>query len=137
MEHAREPSRPGIPLQLDERGILLQVTVFSVVGIAVTCALAVHSGTDALPYRLLEIATTRVSWAFIPAVAYIVDRSRDMFRTNTEIREAARQKVREEGIKEGEQKAEDRIRSSLEAEGVAIPPEIAERVFNHKNGEES
>ena len=130
-----------MPIHLDERGIFLQVTVFSVIGIAVTCALAIYSGTDVLPYRLLEIATTRVSWAFVPAVAYIVDRSREMFKTNTEIREAARAKVREEGrqegIEEGRKREKDEILSSLEAEGVILSPEVAERVFNRKNGKES
>ena len=133
MAYASKSRRSGIPIQLDERGILLQVTVFSVIGIAVTSALAIYSSTDALPYRLLEIATTRVSWAFVPAVAYIVDRSREMFRTNTEIREAARAKVREEGRRE----ESERIHSKLKARGIEIPPEIAKEIFGDKNGKDS
>ena len=72
-----------------------------------------------------------------------------MFRTNAEIRKAARQHVRAEGIKEGikigrqegieigEQRAEDKLRASLEEIGVVLSPEDADRVFNHRNGKES
>ena len=56
-----------------------------------------------------------------------------MFRTNTEIREAARAKVREEGRRE----ENERIRSELEARGIELPSDIAEDVFDSKNGKES
>ena len=92
-----------------------------------------------------------------------------MFRTNAEIREAARQHVREEGLREGltkgreegmgagmeegikigrqegidegieigEQRAEDKLRASLEEIGVVLSPEDADRVFNRRSGKES
>ena len=56
-----------------------------------------------------------------------------MFRTNTEIREAARAKVREEGRRE----ESERIHSKLKARGIEIPPEIAKEIFGDKNGKDS
>lgn len=122
-----------VPFKLNERGILWQIAGFAIVGVATTSTLAIYSDVNVLPFRFLEIATTKLSWAFVPAVAFMIDRSREMFRTDTEIREAARRKVLERGKRE----EKERIRSELEAEGVVIPPEIAERVFNHKNGQDS
>lgn len=122
-----------VPFKLNERGILWQIAGFAIVGVATTSTLAIYSEANVLPFRFLEIATTKVSWAFVPAVAFIADRSRKMFETRSEIREAARRKVLERGKRE----EKERIRSELEAEGVVIPPEIAERVFNHKNGQDS
>ena len=55
-----------------------------------------------------------------------------MFRTDTEIREAARKKVRDQIHRE----EQERIRSGLEAHGVVITPELAEEVFDLTNGEE-
>ena len=127
------PGGTELLVKLDERDILWQIVGFSIVGVVATSTLAIYSESDTLPFRFLEVATTKLNWALVPAVAYIIDWSRDMFRTRTEIREAARKKVRDQGRRE----EQERIRSSLEAEGVVIPPEIAERVFNHKNGKES
>ena len=122
-----------VPFKLNERGILWQIAGFAIVGVATTSTLAIYSEANVLPFRFLEIATTKVSWAFVPAVAFIADRSRKMFETRSEIREAARRKVLERGKRE----EKERIRSELESEGVVIPPEVAERVFNHKNGQDS
>ena len=60
-----------------------------------------------------------------------------MFKKRSEIRAAARQEVLEKGIEEGRNREKDEIRASLEAEGVILPPEVAERVFNRRNGQAS
>ena len=72
-----------------------------------------------------------------------------MFKKSSEIRAEARLKVREKarleglkegriaGIEEGRNREKNEILSSLEAEGVILPPEVAERVFNRKNGQDS
>ena len=119
--------------ELIERGVVWQVAGFAIVGIAATAALAIYSETDTLSFRFFEVATTKINWAFVPAVAFIADRSRRVFERRSEIRAAARREVHEKWRRE----ENERIQSELEAEGVVIPPEIAERVFNHKNGEES
>ena len=91
----------NLRFQLDERDVLWQVIGFAIIGIVTTSALAIYSGTDSVPFRFLDVATSKLSWAFIPVIAFLIDGSRDVFRTKTEIREAARQKVREEGAREG------------------------------------
>ena len=119
--------------ELIDRGIAWQVAGFAIVGVAATFALAIYSEADALPFRFFEVATTKLNWAFVPTVAFIADRSRKMFERRSEIRAAARQEILEKERRE----ERERIRSSLEARGVVIPPEIAEEVFNRKNGQDS
>ena len=121
------------PFKLNERGILWQIAGFAIVGVTTTSTLAIYSEANALPFRFLEIATTKLSWAFVPAVAFMIDRSREMFRTDTEIREAARKKVRDQGRRE----AAERIRSKLKARGIEIPPEIAKDIFDDETDENS
>ncbi len=135
--------------ELIERGIAWQVAGFAIAGVGATSALAIYSDIDALWFQFFEIATTKLNWAFVPAVAFLADGSRKMFERRSEIRAAARLEVREkgrqEGLKEGRkegrqeatQETEERIRSNLEAEGVILPPGVAGRVFNHKNGQDS
>lgn len=121
------------PFKLNERGILWQIAGFAIVGIASTSTLAIYSGSNALPFRFLEIATTKLSWPFVPTVAFVIDRSREMFRTDTEIREAARQRV----IERGKREEKERIRSELKAHGIEIPPEIAKDIFDDETDENS
>ena len=118
--------------ELLERGVVWQVVGFAAFGIGVTSIIAIYSGADNVPFRFLDVATSKLSWAFIPTLAYTLDRSRDMFRKRSDIREAARQEVREEGAKE----EAERIRKSLKAKGISIPPDVAEEIFNHKNGQD-
>ena len=66
--------------ELIERGFGWQVATFAVIGGAATSALAIYSETDALSFRFFEVATTKLNWAFIPAVAYVVDWSRKCSR---------------------------------------------------------
>ncbi len=119
--------------ELLERGVVWQVVGFAAFGIGVTSIIAIYSGADNVPFRFLDVATSKLSWAFIPVIAFLIDGSRDLFRTKTEIREAARKKVREEGAKE----EGDRIRELLKSDGVVLPPDVAEKIFNHKNGKGS
>ena len=135
--------------ELIDRGIAWQVAGFAFVGVAATSALAIYSDIDALWFQFFEVATTKLNWAFVPAVAFIADGSRILFEKRSAIRAAARAKVREKarqeglkegriaGIEEGRNREKNEILSSLEAEGVILPPEVAERVFNRKNGQDS
>ncbi len=153
------PSKDHIELQseLIDRGIAWQVAGFAVVSVAATSALAIYSDIDALPFRFFEIAATKLNWAFVPVVVFIADWSREMFKKSSDIRAEAgakvREKARQEGLKEGRkegriagieegrqeatQETEERIRLKLEAEGVILSSEVAGRVFNHKNGQDS
>ena len=122
-----------VPFQLDQRGILWQVIGFAIIGIVTTSTLAIYSGADTVPFRFLDIATSKLNWGFVPAIAFLIEGTRDMFRTNAEIREAARKKVRDQGRRE----EKERIRSELKARGVEIPPEIAKDVFEDETDENS
>ena len=150
-----------LPPELIDRGVGWQVTGFAILGVAATSALAIYSETDALPFRFFEVATTKLNWAFVPTVAYLIDRSRKMFERKSEIRATARlevlEKARKEGLEqgrivgieegriaghiagreEGERRAEDRLRSRLDELGIVVPPEFADQIFNHKNGRNS
>ena len=138
-----------LPPELIDRGIVWQVAGFAILGVAATSALAIYSESDTLPFRFFEVATTKLNWAFVPTVAFIVDRSRKMFERKSEIRAAARQHVREQGRQEGieegrklarkevQQETEERIQSKLDELGIVIPPEFADQIFNHKNGQDS
>ena len=140
--------------ELRERGIVWQVVGFAVVGVVVTSVLAVYSGSDKLPFRFLDVATSKLSWAFAPTFAFALDWSRAMFKRASDIRrdarlearEKARQKGIEEGRKEGieegrkegvriaERRSDERFRELLNSDGVVVPPEVAERVFGDEVG---
>ena len=127
--------------ELRERGIAWQIVGFAAVGIVATSVLALYSGVDSVPLRFLDVATSKLSWAFVPTLAFALDRSRYMFERRFDIRRKVRQEVRErfrnEGIAIGEKKAEEKLRDLLKSEGITLPPEVDERVFNHKNGKDS
>ncbi len=131
--------RIELGFELLDRGIVWQSTVFFVIGIVVTVLLAVYSGLDTLAYRILDTATTRMNWAFVPMIAFLIDWSRNMilFERATDIRARAIKKYDDKLRQEVRQEESERIRSELEANGVVIPPEVAESIFNQKNGHKS
>ena len=154
-----------LPPELIDRGIVWQIAGFAILGVAASSALAIYSESDTLPFRFFEVATTKLIWAFVPTVAYLIDRSRKMFERRSEIRATARrevlEKARQEGLKEGriagieqgriagieegriiareevQQQTEERIQARLDELGIVIPPEFADQIFNHKNGQDS
>ena len=116
--------------ELRERGIVWQVVGFAVVGVVATSVLAIYSGSDELPFRFLDVATSKLSWAFVPTFAFVLDWSRAMFKRASDISRDARREIRDKGARE----AEIRIQKALESKGIPIPPDVAEEIFNHKNG---
>ncbi len=58
------------------------------------------------------------------------------FRTKTEIRESVRRKIYEIQVREGRRRELERIREALKAKGISIPADVAEEIFNHKNGQD-
>ena len=52
-----------------------------------------------------------------------------MFRSNAEIRESVRRKIREIEIREAKREVKERILPKLEAHGIVLPPEIVEEIF--------
>ena len=118
-----------------------------------------------MAFRIFETAVVTLYWAFAPVIAYANDRSRELFKRNSQIRKEAKQeasrRAREEGLQEGRQVGvqegvrvgrlegrqsglqegraaeSERIRSELADKGIIIPPEIADSIFNHRNGHEN
>ena len=58
------------------------------------------------------------------------------FQTRSEIRESVRRKIREIEAREEERRVLERLRSMMEAGRISIPPDVAEEIFNHKNGKD-
>ena len=54
-----------LPSELSERGIWWQVAGFTIVALVSLAILAEFSGSDLRAYRYLEIAATKLYWAFI------------------------------------------------------------------------
>ena len=92
---------------------------------------------DALAFRIFETAVVTLYWAFAPVIAYVNDRSRELFKRNSQIRKEAKQEASRRAREEGRAAESERIRSELAAKGIIIPPEVADSVFNHRNGHEN
>ena len=134
-------TRDSLRDELDERGARWQIVGFVTVGIVATTVLAVYSGSDSVPLRFLDVATSKLSWAFVPAFAYGLDRSRTMFERRSDIRKSMMreglERGREEGIAVGEKMAEERLREWLKSAGICLSPEEIDRLFKHTNGKAS
>ena len=135
----------GAASSLEERGIVWQGIGFATIGTISLPLLWIYSETDHWSIGVYRLAVTQLSWAFVVAIAVIIEGVREMFKTSTEIRRAAREKVankareegRQEGREQGERRALDRMRSKLQRHGVVLPPEAEEDIFNHSNGSKS
>lgn len=128
-----------MPNELSERGIWWQVAGFTIVALVSLAILAEFSGSDVRAYRYLEIAATKLYWAFIIPLGGLFEGVRRMFEKASEIRAAQRAKMRErwttEGRREGRQEAREEVSSRLqeayerfgvEQNGVMVLPRTPE-----------
>ncbi len=128
-----------MPNELSERGIWWQVAGFTIVALVSLAILAEFSGSDVRAYRYLEIAATKLYWAFIFPLGGLFEGVRRMFEKASEIRAAQRAKMRErwttEGRREGRQEAREEVSSRLqeayerfgvEQNGVMVLPRTPE-----------
>ena len=128
-----------MPNELSERGIWWQVAGFTIVALVSLAILAEFSGSDVRAYRYLEIASTKLYWAFIIPLGGLFEGVRKMFEKASEIRAAQRAKMRErwttEGRREGRQEAREEVSSRLqeaydrfgvEQNGVMVLPRTPE-----------
>ncbi len=132
-----------MPNELSERGIWWQVAGFTIVALVSLAILAEFSGSDVRAYRYLEIAATKLYWAFIVPLGGLFEGVRRMFEKASEIRAAQRAKMRErwttegrrEGRREGRQEAREEVSSRLqeayerfgvERNGVMVLPRTPE-----------
>ena len=141
-----------LPNELSERGIWWQVTGFTIVALVSLAILVEFSGSDVRAYRYLEIAATKLYWAFIIPLGGLFEGARRMFEKASEIRAAQRAKMRErwtrEGRKQGRQEAqqeasnrmqEARERFGIERDGekvLTITPEVLRFLFPPDEPEE-
>ena len=103
---------------------------FSIVALASLAILAEFSGSEARAFRYLEIATTKLYWAFLVPLGGLFEGARKMFEKGSEIRAAQRAKMqkkwtskgreegRKEGRKEGQKETVSRMQEAYERFGV-------------------
>ena len=121
----------GVASSLEERGIVWQAVGFATAGAISLMLLSVYSEAEHWGLGVYRLAVTQLSWAFVVAIAIVIEGARKMFETKTEIRRAAREKAiakaRDEGAKE--------LLSELEKRGITVPEDIAERLDEASNGQ--
>ncbi len=129
----------NLPNELVERGIWWQVAGFTLVAFVILAILAEYVGSDLGAYRYLEIAATKLYWAFVIPLGGLFEGARRMFEKASEIRAAQREKMRirwttegrKEGRKEGRQEVAGRLneayeRFGVEQNGVMVLPRTSE-----------
>ena len=120
----------SVASSLEERGIVWQAVGFATIGAISLLVLSVYSEAEHWGLGVYRLAVTQLSWAFVVAIAIVIEGARRMFETKTEIRRAAREKAiakaRDEGAKE--------LLSELEKRGITVPEDIAERLDEASNG---
>lgn len=121
----------SVASSLEERGIVWQAVGFATVGAISLMLLSVYSEAEHWSLGVYRLAVTQLSWAFVVAIAIVIEGARKMFETKTEIRRAAREKAiakaRDEGAKG--------LLSELEKRGITVPEDIAERLDEASNGQ--
>ena len=141
-----------ITLQLEERGVVWQATVFAAIAAVSIPLLSIYSDSQYWAIEYHRVAVTQLHWAIVPPIVLAVEGVRKMFETKTTIRRRAirkalsesnakgREKGREEGLvvgrEEGRQESAERIRAELLENGVELTPEIEKRIFG-SNGHRS
>ena len=119
---------------LEERGVIWQAVGFALIGAGSLLMLSVYSEADHKSIGVLRLAVTQLHWAFVVAIALVIEGVRRMFETKTEIRKAARRKAIEKAERRGAQLVLDRTKLILREEGIELPPEVEDRLFGNGNG---
>ena len=124
-----------LPSELSERGIWWQVAGFAIVAFVTLAILAEFSGSDIRAYRYLEIAATKLYWAFIIPLGGMFEGARKMFEKASEIRAAQRAKMQERWTRQGRQEGRKEVvsrmqqayeRFGVEQNGVLVLPRTPE-----------
>lgn len=127
-----------MPNELSERGIRWQVAGFTIVALVSLAMLAEFSSSDVRAYRYLEIAATKLYWAFIVPLGGLFEGVRRMFEKASEIRAAQRAKMRErwttEGRREGRREGRKEGRKEARKEVASRMQEAYERFGVEQNG---
>ena len=102
-----------LPSELSERGIWWQVAGFALVAFVSLAMLAEFSGSDVRAYRYLEIAATKLYWAFVIPLGGLFEGVRKMFEKASEIRAAQRAKMQERWTRVGREKGRNEARKEV------------------------
>ena len=124
-----------LPSELSERGIWWQVAGFTIVALVTLAILAEFSGSDVRAYRYLELAATKLYWAFIIPLGGLFEGVRKMFEKASEIRAAQRAKMRERWTSEGRREGLREGRQEARKEAASRMQEARERFGIEQNGE--
>ena len=119
---------------LEERGVIWQAVGFALIGAGSLLMLSVYSEADHKSIGVLRLAVTQLHWAFVVAIALVIEGVRRMFETKTEIRKAARRKAIEKAERRGAQLVLDRTKLVLREEGIELSPEVEDKLFGSGNG---
>ena len=103
-----------LPSELSERGIWWQVAGFAIVALVSLAVLAEFSGSDIRAYRYLEIAATKLYWAFIIPLGGLFEGVRKMFERASEIRAAQRAKMQERWTRRGREEGRKEVASRMQ-----------------------
>ena len=123
----------GLNSALEERGVVWQGVGFALVGAASLPLLWVYSEADHWSIGIYRLAVTQLSWAFVIALALVIEGIREMFKTSTEIRRAAREKA----IAKAERRGADRVMKLLRKHGVTLPTEVEQELSDNGDGHRS
>ena len=116
---------------------------FALIGAISLFLLWVYSEADHWSIGVYRLAVTQLNWAFVVAIAMIVEGVRQLFETRTEIRKRARQKAiakafakgekrgEKRGEKLGEQRAMERIKADLREQGIELSSEVEKRLLEN------
>ena len=124
----------GLNSAFEERGLIWQGSGFALVGAISLPLLWVYSEADHWSIGIYRLAVTQLNWAFVIALALVIEGIREMFKTNTEIRRAAREKAFAKATEKGERRAEKRMKSILRRHGIDLPPEAERELFVNGTG---
>ena len=128
---------------LEERGVVWQGSGFALIGAISLLLLWVYSEADHWSIGIYRLAVTQLNWAFVVAIAMIIEGVRQLFETRTEIRRRARQKAiakafakgekrgEKLGEKLGEKRAMERFKADLREQGVELSPEMEKRLLEN------
>ncbi len=124
----------SVASSLEERGIVWQGVGFAIIGAISLVLVSVYSEASHRSIEVYTLAVTQLSWAFALSIAIVIERTRRMFETTTEIRRAARAKAIEKAIKKDREKATKRLRNELASRGIDDVDEVLERIYGSDNG---
>ena len=112
----------GLNSALEERGVIWQGSGFALVGAFSLPLLWIYSEADHWSIGIYRLAVTQLNWAFVIALALVIEGIRKMFETRTEIRRAARERYIAKEV-------EKRLRWIRDHPEVELPREVEMRLL--------